>query len=127
MSVHGPQQQQQQQQQNMAHVSSVQALRWLGHRLPACMHAGGPSPSANPHLTPPPSPATPHHAGRAIATTGCEESVLLDREGASVHGGSMLFLGPGDPLGEMAFFTETPCLEVRHWLLRGEGGSSGQE
>ena len=60
-------------------------------------------------------------AGRSVATTGCEESLLLDREGASVHGGALMLLGPGDPMGEMAFFTETPCLEVR-----GGGGVEGE-
>jgi hypothetical protein len=37
---------------------------------------------------------------------------MLHSDGSSVHGGSLLLLGPGDPLGEMAFFTETPCFEV---------------
>jgi hypothetical protein len=30
-----------------------------------------------------------------------------------VPGGRARLLGPGDPAGEMAFFTETPCMEVR--------------
>lgn len=43
---------------------------------------------------------------------------MLHSDGASsVHGGSLMLLGPGDPVGEMAFFTETPCMEVREgWL-----------
>lgn len=51
-------------------------------------------------------------AGRSVATTGCQEGLMLHSDGSSVHGGSLLLLGPGDPLGEMAFFTETSCFEV---------------
>lgn len=46
---------------------------------------------------------------------------MLDAECSSVHGGALLLLGPGDPLGEMAFFTETPCFEV----MRGQGQRRG--
>jgi hypothetical protein len=52
--------------------------------------------------------------GSSIATTGHPEGLLLADDGAtSVHGGSTRCLGPGDTVGEMAFFTETPCMEVR--------------
>jgi hypothetical protein len=51
--------------------------------------------------------------GSGMATTGHPEGVLLAADGAtSVHGGSTRCLGPGDTAGEMAFFTETPCMEV---------------
>jgi hypothetical protein len=51
--------------------------------------------------------------GNGMATTGHPEGVLLDADGAtSVHGGFTRSLGPGDTAGEMAFFTETPCMEV---------------
>jgi hypothetical protein len=33
-----------------------------------------------------------------------------------VPGGRARLLGAGDPAGEMAFFTETPCMEVRRLL-----------
>ena len=40
------------------------------------------------------------------------EQLLLNMDMASVHGGSMRTLGPGDPLAEAAFFTETANLQV---------------
>lgn len=51
--------------------------------------------------------------GRSVATTGHPEGVMLEADGTtSVHGGSTRALGIGDSVGEMAFFTETPCMEV---------------
>jgi len=57
---------------------------------------------------------------------------MLHSDGASsVHGGSLLQVLPGDPVGEMAFFTESPCLEVRAfstWVsLRVYGAGGGGE
>lgn len=52
--------------------------------------------------------------GNSISTAGHTEGLLLEADGTtSVHGGSTRFLAPGDAAGEMAFFTETPCMEVR--------------
>lgn len=54
-------------------------------------------------------------AGAATAERGNPIDTLLSADGAtSIHGGSLRSLGPGDTCGEMAFFTETPCLEVTH-------------
>jgi hypothetical protein len=50
---------------------------------------------------------------------GRSESVVLDMEGASVHGGRTRLLGPGDSIGEMAFFTEIPMLEVGELTWQG--------
>ena len=53
-------------------------------------------------------------AGEALALRGSGSDTLLEEDGAtSVHGGDTRLLGPGDTAGEMAFFTETPCMEVR--------------
>ena len=41
------------------------------------------------------------------------ESVMVDLDSMSVHGGSCRSLSPGDVFGEMAFFTEIPMMEVR--------------
>jgi hypothetical protein len=46
------------------------------------------------------------------------ESVVLDMEGASVHGGRTRILGPGECIGEVAFFTEIPMLEVSRLVWR---------
>jgi hypothetical protein len=72
---------------------------------------------AAPRRLPCPPPCLPLHPpppGSSLATTGCSENLMLHSDGtSSVHGGSLITLGPGDPVGEMAFFTETACLEVR--------------
>jgi len=52
--------------------------------------------------------------GSSVATTGNPEGIMLQSDGtSSVHGGSIRSLNAGDPAGEMAFFTETPCMEVK--------------
>jgi hypothetical protein len=52
-------------------------------------------------------------AGQAFAVQGNGDTVLSHDGATSVHGGNSRLLCPGDTAGEMAFFTETPCMEVR--------------
>jgi hypothetical protein len=52
-------------------------------------------------------------AGHAAAERGNAGDTQLASDGAtSIHGASLRLLGPGEPAGEMAFFTETPSMEV---------------
>lgn len=52
-------------------------------------------------------------AGHAAAERGNAADTQLASDGTtSVHGASLRLLGPGEPAGEMAFFTETPSMEV---------------
>jgi CRP-like cAMP-binding protein len=52
-----------------------------------------------------------------VARHADSEDVVIDKDNISVHGPAAAphsqALGPGDTAGEMAFFTETPCMEVR--------------
>jgi CRP-like cAMP-binding protein len=53
-------------------------------------------------------------AGHAASERGNAGDTQLAADGTtSIHGASLLLLGPGDSAGEMAFFTETPSMEVR--------------
>jgi hypothetical protein len=56
------------------------------------------------------TPRTTHTRAHTSNTPG--EHVVLSLDGASVHGATIRELGPGDPLAEMAFFTETANLQV---------------
>lgn len=59
-------------------------------------------PSILPPITPiPPIPTTPG------------EHVILNLDMTSVHGPVTRMLAPGDPLAEMAFFSETSNLQAR--------------
>jgi hypothetical protein len=52
-------------------------------------------------------------AGHAAAERGNAGDTQLASDGTtSIHGASLRLLGPGEPAGEMAFFTETPAMEV---------------
>ncbi|WIA41476.1 hypothetical protein OEZ86_005053 [Tetradesmus obliquus] len=51
-------------------------------------------------------------AGHAAAERGNAADTQLASDGTtSVHGASLRLLGPGEPAGEMPFFTETPSME----------------
>jgi hypothetical protein len=56
-----------------------------------------------------------------VARHADSEDVVIDKDNFSVHGPAAAphsqALGPGDTAGEMAFFTETPCMEVRTGLV----------
>ncbi|KIY97805.1 hypothetical protein MNEG_10157 [Monoraphidium neglectum] len=52
---------------------------------------------------------SPRSGGAGAASA---EHVVVNLDGASVHGGSARVLAPGDPLAEMAFFTETANLQA---------------
>ena len=60
--------------------------------------------------------------GRAAVGSGSGSNggVMADGGGSGAAadggGGGVMVLGPGDCAGEMAFFTEMPCLEVRRAL-----------
>jgi hypothetical protein len=63
--------------------------------------------------------AVDNGAGQAGSSSSdwCEVHGSSGGKRCEVPGGRARLLGAGDPAGEMAFFTETPCMEVR-WLVQ---------